>query len=320
MILSVTPNPSVDATITLHETINPGTVHRADRAFQVAGGKGVNVTHAMSLAGTESLALLPSAHGDYFLSLMDIASIPYEAVPMTDPVRINTTLTEPDGRTTKLNGPGPTLSPDAQAALAHRITELAPQASWIVFAGSLPVGVPAEWYCLLVRELRTAAPHTKIAVDTSDAPMVALGENLATAAPDLIKPNGFELGQLTGRDGYALEEEAARGDYSNVVEAAREVAQRGVNEVLVTLGGAGAALVTADEAWIATPPPTAVVSTVGAGDSALAGYIMARSTGSACGEALRNAVAYGSAAAALPGTQLPTPEQIHTEATRVRQM
>lgn len=253
MILTLTPNPSIDATLALNETINPGTVHRASQVSQVAGGKGVNVTHAVHLAGVKSVALLPAHKGDHFLSLMEEAHIPFDAVAMPGTVRINTAVTEPNGRTTKINGPGPVLDESVQSALTSSLGALAIGADWVVLAGSLPKGVPTEWYAMLVDAIRTAAPQAKVAVDTSDAPMVALSERLETSAPNLIKPNGLELGQLTGTDGEALEAAAEKGDFSGVVEAARVVVKRGIGEVLVTLGGAGAVLVTADGAWAATP-------------------------------------------------------------------
>ena len=317
MILTLTPNPSIDATLNLQEAINPGAVHRASLVSQVAGGKGVNVTHAVHLAGEKSVALLPARKGDHFLTLMEDGNIPFDAVSMPGSVRTNTTITEPGGRTTKVNGPGPELNETVQSAISSSLAALSIGAEWVVLAGSLPKGVPTHWYATLVDVIRTAAPQARIAVDTSDAPMVALAERLNESAPNLIKPNGLELGQLTDTDGNALEAAAEQGDYSGVVEAARVVVGRGVDEVLVTLGGAGAVLVTADGAWAATPPPTAVTSTVGAGDSALAGYILARRAGKDFAEALRQSVAYGSAAAALPGTQLPKPAQVNIAETKV---
>lgn len=317
MILTLTPNPSIDATVCLNEELQPGAVHRADSVSRVAGGKGVNVTHAVTLANVDSLALLPAAPSDPFLSLADDASIPVHAVDTAGAVRTNTTLTEPNGRTTKLNGPGPTLDADVQRSVADTLAEHCAHAEWIVMAGSLPKGVPAGWYTQLIGVARAANPNVRIAVDTSDAPMVALGENLENASPDLIKPNGLELGQLADVNGQALETAAENGDFSGVVDAARVVVKRGIPEVLVTLGGAGAVLVTAEEAWIATPPPITLRSTVGAGDSSLSGYILARRSGSSYPEALRQAVAYGSAAAALPGTQIPSPTELDIEHTTV---
>ncbi|MTD91354.1 1-phosphofructokinase family hexose kinase [Corynebacterium hiratae] len=318
MILTLTPNPSIDATVRLNEALEPGAVHRAESVSSVAGGKGVNVTHAVTLANVDSLALLPAAPADPFLALADDASIPVHAVHTAGAVRTNTTLTEPDGRTTKLNGPGPTLDESVQQDVAQAVAEHCANAEWIVMAGSLPKGVPTDWYTQLITVSREANPNIHVAVDTSDAPMVALGENLEVASPDLIKPNGLELGQLANVDGQALEAAAENGDFSGVVEAARVVVKRGIPEVLVTLGVAGAVLVTAEEAWAATPPPITLRSTVGAGDSSLSGYILARRSGASYPEALRQAVAYGSAAAALPGTQIPTPEELDIEHTTVQ--
>ena len=117
-----------------------------------------------------------------------------------------------------------------------------------------------------------------------------------------MKPNGEELASLTGGDADAIE-----ADPVAAARAAEVLVARGVEAVLATLGGAGAVLVTADGAWHATPPPTTVVSTVGAGDSSLFGYLLGDLRGHEPAERLRLAVSYGSAAAGLPGTTIPTP-------------
>ena len=102
--------------------------------------------------------------------------------------------------------------------------------------------------------------------------------------------------------------------------AARQLVDRGVGTVLATLGGNGAVLVTAEGAWHATPPPTTVVSTVGAGDSSLFGYLLGDLRQLAPEQRLALAVAYGSAAAGLPGTTIPTPSQVHPELVSVRSL
>lgn len=317
MILTLTPNPSIDATLALSHPLASGDVHRAVSVTQVAGGKGVNVAHAVHLAGKESLALFPARETDPFMNLIHDVNLPYAHVDMDGGVRVNTTITEPDGTTTKVNGPGPLLSDVTQNHLITSLTHHALSADWVVLAGSLPQGVPAGWYTDLIKEIRNVAPQARIAVDTSDAPMKAIAEQLDSAAPDLIKPNGFELGQLTNQDGLALERAAAAGDYSAVVRAARDVVGRGIAEVLVTLGGSGAVLVTADGAWAATPPPATVKSTVGAGDAALAGYLLGCTQGQGSAESLALSVAYGTAAAAKPGTQFPHPAELDTAHTSI---
>ena len=116
----------------------------------------------------------------------------------------------------------PGTAPDARQALddvVARLRERVGQGDWVVLSGSLPAGVDPALYARMVRELRPTG--ARIAVDTSDDPLRALGAALPGAAPDLIKPNGEELGQLTGVDGAELERRAADGDMAPVAAAAR---------------------------------------------------------------------------------------------------
>ena len=101
------------------------------------------------------------------------------------------------------------------------------------------------------------------------------------------------------------------------MSAARQLVDRGVGAVLATLGAAGAVLVDQTGSWMASPPPIAPLSTVGAGDSSLAGYLRAEVTGAPPAQRLQMAVAYGGAAAALPGTALPSPDQIDLDSVKV---
>ena len=140
-------------------------------------------------------------------------------------VRVNLTITEPDGTTTKLNSPGAEVLPlhlelMAQAILRPRLR----RADWTVLAGSLPAGAPAGFYADLVRRLREVG--ARVAVDTSEAPLQALVEALPGSAPDLMKPNGEELASFTGGDPDELEAdpEADRGSRrasSSTVASAR---------------------------------------------------------------------------------------------------
>ena len=190
-----------------------------------------------------------------------------------------------------------------QAELAEALRRRAEPEDWVVLAGSLPPGAPVEWYADLVLGLRDTG--ARVAVDTSDAPLGALVARLPDCAPHLMKPNGHELASLTGHDGDELEKDPAAA-----ARAALELVGLGVESVLVTLGGNGAVLVTGGRAWHATPPPTTVVSTVGAGDSSLFGYLLAAIECREPADRLALAVAYGSAAAGLPGTTIPHPHQV----------
>ncbi|OYD69672.1 1-phosphofructokinase [Rhodococcus sp. OK302] len=308
MIVTLTANPSIDRTVQLDQPLLRGSVLRAQSTRSDPGGKGVNVARVLSAAQLEVLAILPGNPGDPLLSALATGAIPHLGVATTGLARTNITVAEPDGTTTKINEPGAALSASTLEALAHELISRADIADWIVLSGSVPPGVHPSWYAELVAALRDHP--CRVAVDTSDAPLSALADNFPHSAPDLLKPNGEELAQLTGVDGHVLESAAQAGDPGPAIAAATRLVERGVGAVLATLGAAGAVLVTADGAWIATAPPIVAVSTVGAGDSSLAGYILAATAGADQAQCLRHAVAYGSAAASLPGTTLPTPRQV----------
>lgn len=315
MIVTFTANPSLDRTAALAAPLRRGAVHRLASVTVEPGGKGVNVARAVRLAGHDVLAVLPARSRDPILSLLEERGVPFSAVDVTHSVRMNLTLTEPDGTTTKLNEPGASLGVDDVTVLQAALVIAARRASWVVLSGSLPPGAPVDWYATLVHTLRPFG--CKIAVDTSDEPLRALAGALPGAAPDLLKPNSEELAQLSGADGHEMEERAAAGDVGPVIQAARTLVDTGVRTVLATLGAAGAVLVDAEGAWRATPPPITPRSTVGAGDSSVSGYILADVEGTDAPGRLRRAVAYGSAAATLAGTTLPSPSQIDLDGVTI---
>ena len=313
MILTLTPNPSTDRTVALAGVLERGAVLRAESVTSQSGGKGVNISRAALAAGVPTIAVVPAQQDDPFVVELLRDGIDCRPERPAGAVRVNLTLTEPDGTTTKVNTPGAVVTREDLDRLASAVEERASQATWVVLAGSLPPGAPDGWYAELVGALTGA--DAKVAVDTSGAPLVALASGLEQHAPDLMKPNGEELASLTGGDPEAIE-----ADPTAAAAAAAVLVSRGVGSVLATLGGSGAVLVTADGAWHATPPPTTVVSTVGAGDSSLFGYLLGDLRGAEPAERLRLAVAYGSAAAGLPGTTIPTPAHIRPELVEVREL
>jgi 1-phosphofructokinase len=306
MILTLTPNPSVDRTVALDGALSRGQVHRVASVTSQAGGKGVNISRAAVAADIPSIAVVPAAKDDPFVLELLGAGIDCRPVQPAGDVRVNLTITEPDGTTTKLNSPGAAVLPLHLELMAQAVLVRASSADWTVLAGSLPAGAPAGFYADLVRRLREVGG--RVAVDTSEAPLQALVDALPHSAPDLMKPNGEELASFTGADAEELESDPAA-----TAVAARQLIDRGVGTVLATLGGNGAVLVTSEGAWHATPPPTTVVSTVGAGDSSLFGYLLGDIRGLPAPERLALAVAYGSAAAGLPGTTIPQPSQVRPD-------
>jgi 1-phosphofructokinase len=315
MIITVTPNPSIDRTVTLASPLVRGAVHRVQSVSSEPGGKGVNVARALTLAGLDTVAVLPATAGDPLLAALERTGVAFRSVPVAGAVRTNVAVTEPDGTTTKLNEPGPQLDQPSVDNLTAAVVDHAATATWVILSGSLPPGMPGHWYADIVALLEPF--DCKVAVDTSDAPLAALAEAFDRAAPDLIKPNSEELASLAGVSAETLESAVVQGNPEPVVSAAQELLKRGAKTVLATLGASGAILVDATGSWLGTPPPIVPRSTVGAGDSSLAGYVRAEVGGAQAPQRLQMAVAYGSAAAALPGSALPSPAQIDLDAVRV---
>lgn len=301
MIVTVTPNPSVDRTLEVGR-IAPGEVVRATSTRIDAGGKGVNVTRALVANGQEALAVLPLGGGDGRLlaGLLADSAIPYRCVGAAAATRSNITLSEPDGTVTKINAPGQPLSPAELRALIDATEAALPGATWLVGCGSLPDGAPVDLYATLAE--RAHAAGVLVAIDTSGQPLAAA----LAAGPDLVKPNLAELVELVGRPLPTV---------PDVVVAAAEVRDRGAGAVVVSLGAAGAVLVDDAEPCIAVPPAVAARSDVGAGDTLLAGFLAA---GGAGPDALRTGVAWAAAAVALPGTSMPGPGDIDIAAVTIR--
>ncbi|MDQ0798670.1 1-phosphofructokinase family hexose kinase [Arthrobacter sp. SLBN-112] len=331
MIVTFTANPSLDRTVALPGPLARGEVQRAVSVRQESGGKGVNVSRALVASGLESLAVLPGADSDPVLAGLREQAVPFVSLPIDEPLRTNVALTEPGGVTTKINEPGPVLAADQQEALIKLLLESSRGASWVVLAGSLPPGFPDNFYAMVARRIREAGNGTAplIAVDSSGAPLAASLTDAGTSddgtgsgattpgsgKPDLLKPNAEELAELAAAAGFApATGDELEADPAAAAAAAAAVVRSGVGAVLATLGSKGAVLVTADGAWLATHPPVAAVSTVGAGDSALAGYLLAHGRGSAPADCLRQAVAHGAAAASLPGSTVPAVHQTTPDA------
>jgi 1-phosphofructokinase len=321
MIVTFTANPSLDRTVALPGPLERGEVQRAVSVSQESGGKGVNVSRALVASGLESIAVLPGADSDPVLAGLREGGVPFVSLPIAEPLRTNVALTEPGGVTTKINEPGPALDENQQEALIKLLVETARGASWVVLAGSLPPGFPADFYATAAQRLRSSADGAapRIAVDSSGQPLAAALTGGAAGMPDLLKPNAEELAELAAAAGFAspATAEDLEADPAAAAAAAAAVVRSGVGAVLATLGSKGAVLVTADGAWLATHPPVAAVSTVGAGDSALAGYLLAQGQGAAPADCLRQAVAHGAAAASLPGSTVPAVHQTTPDAVTI---
>ncbi|TQK42462.1 fructose-1-phosphate kinase [Streptomyces sp. SLBN-118] len=294
MIVTITPNPSLDRSFEL-ERLFRGEINRAAVDRVDPGGKGVNVSRALNAAGHPTTAVLPLGgfSGMLLSELLRRQGIEVATVRLRGETRINISVVEASGALTKINAPGPELTAEESAALLATARGFTgPETDWLACCGSLPRGLAPGWYADLVAQVHDGG--ARMALDTSGPALLAA----LTARPDVVKPNREELAEAVGR------ELATVGD---AVDAAGELRERGAQQVLASLGADGMLLIAGEGSWYGSAPVAAVRSDVGAGDASLAGFLGA---GGAGPKALAAAVAHGAAAVKLPGSVMPTPADL----------
>jgi 1-phosphofructokinase family hexose kinase len=283
MLLTVTPNPTIDRTLHV-PVMQIGQVHRAVTVHMAAGGKGLNVTRvALSLAmPVLTTAPLAGHTGRLVAALAEAEGLPADWYWLgAGETRTSLLLNHDQADTTVINEPGPTLSGEDWPGLAAHIERLAEPAQAVIFAGSLPLGDNGPGYADLTRRL--AARHKAVYIDTS---LVALQAVLPQPDRLCLKINQAELAAGLGQ---ALPDQAA------LLAAGQTLLERGAALVVVTLGPAGALAIAPEGCWQARSPAVDIVSTVGSGDSFLAGLAIARLQGRPVEAALAMAVACGTA-------------------------
>ena len=303
-IVTVTANPAVDRSAVVDQ-VQIDVKLRMHSVQRDAGGGGINVSRAIarlggpshaggpSLAGGPSRAVFVSGgvEGTILEELLAQEHIDATPTRIAGAIRENLTVVEESSdRQYRFGMPGPELSADELGRFEASVHERMEPGAWIVASGSLPPGVPTDFYAKLSAE--ATRNDCRFVVDTS-------GDALAAAVREgafLIKPNLRELASLVGAE--TLEDPDIR-------EAARELIRGGsVQNVVVSLGSAGALLVTSDGIARFSAPTVSVNSRIGAGDSMIGGIVGALADGSSMVEAVRWGVAAGAAAVMTPGTEL----------------
>jgi len=284
-ILTVTLNPALDLTVRLPR-LDLGEVNRSESVLSQAAGKGLNVAqvladlgHSLSVTGFLGADNVPP-----FEALFQRRGFVDAFVRVPGETRSNIKLAEGEGRITDINGPGPEVSAREQDALLERLERIAGEHELVVVAGSLPRGVEPGWLRELLLSLKQRG--LKVAFDSSGAALRAGLE----AAPWLIKPNDAELAEACG---HVLDSPAA------LAVQAEALRTRGIEQVVLSQGADGVRWFGSQGNWQAIPPKVEVASTVGAGDSLLAGMLHGLLAGWQAERVLRHATAV----AALAVTQ-----------------
>ncbi|WP_248798793.1 1-phosphofructokinase [Pseudomonas sp. MWU13-2105] len=276
-ILTLTLNPALDLTVQLAR-LEPGQVNRSEAMHTHAAGKGLNVAQVLADLGHQLTVggFLGDSNPQAFEALMARRGFVDAFVRVAGETRSNIKLAEQDGRITDLNGPGPLVDEQARQALLDKLDLIAPGHDAVVVAGSLPQGVSPEWLQALLLRLNNLG--LKVALDTSGA---ALRAGLA-ATPWLIKPNGEELAEALQIPATSLQSQA---------EIAARLQAQGIEHVVISHGAEGVNWFSAAPALQALPPKVKVVSTVGAGDSLLAGMLHGLLSAHSAEQTLRTATA-----------------------------
>ncbi|USW99002.1 1-phosphofructokinase [Pseudomonas proteolytica] len=285
-ILTLTLNPALDLTVRL-ACLEPGEVNRSETLLTHAAGKGVNVAQVLADLGhyVSVGGFLGAQNPEAFEALIASRGFSDAFIRVPGETRSNIKIAEQNGRVTDINAPGPLVSEQAQAQLLKLVEVIGPEFDAVVVAGSLPRGVSPQWFEGLLGTLKDLG--LKVALDTSGQ---ALRAGLK-AAPWLIKPNTEELAEALDCPTQTVAQQA---------RAAAHLHAQGVEHVVVSHGADGVNWFSPNAALHATPPKVSVASTVGAGDSLLAGMLHGLLSGEAPEQTLRRATAI----AAMAVTQI----------------
>lgn len=282
MIYTVTFNPSLDYIVSVDD-FQLGMTNRTDSELMLPGGKGINVSTVLGNLGIPSTALgfVAGFTGDEIVRRVEQMNIQSDFIRVEDGIsRINVKLKSIDG--TEINGAGPEIGENMIALLMEKLEQLN-EGDILVLAGSIPTSMPDDMYSRILQMLEGRGVMT--VVDATKDLLL----NVLPHHPFLIKPNNHELGEIFG---VTLTTREA------VVPYAKKLQEMGARNVLVSMAGEGAVLVTADGQVFSTPAPKGtLVNGVGAGDSMVAGFLAGWMEQTAYRHAFYMGVAAGSASA-----------------------
>ncbi|MEZ0612218.1 1-phosphofructokinase family hexose kinase [Fibrella sp. WM1] len=297
MIVTLTLNPAVDISLTTDRLVPEHKLHCSQPQYD-AGGGGINVSKAIRRLGGQSLALFTvgGASGQTLEELVEAEGIHHQTIRLSGLTRECFVVTETTtNQQYRFGTPGPTLTPDEAADCLAHINRLEPPVDYIpveyiVASGSLPPGLPTDFYAQLARKAN--AHNSRFVLDTAGEPLqAALDEGVF-----MIKPNLGELARLVNANWLETDQ---------ITEAATQlIRQKKCQIVVVSLGPRGAMLVDAAETIYVQAPPVKKLSTVGAGDSLVGGVVYALAQQRSYADAIQLGVACGTAATMNPGTEL----------------
>jgi len=291
-ILTMTMNPAIDKSSSVAHVAAERKLYCKPPRFEPGGG-GVNVCRAIKKLGGESILLYPAGGltGERLKELLNREGLNHRPFPIEGSIRESLViLEESTGQQYRFGMPGPKLKKNEWEQFLQELAAMEPVLDYVVASGSFPPGVPPDFYAQVARAGKKRGAKTIIDV-SGKALDQALQEGVY-----LIKPNVREFRELVGED---IKEE------SEIKAEAQKMVKSGRCEVLViSLGAAGALMVSEEVSEHILPPTVPIVSKVGAGDSMVAGIVLSLARGKPLRESVLFGVAAGTAAVMTPGTEL----------------
>ena len=291
-IVTMTLNPAIDKSSSVAHVTAERKLYCKPPRFEPGGG-GVNVSRAIKKLGGKSMLLYPAGGltGERLQGLLDEEGLNHRPFPIEGLIRESlVVMEESTGRQYRFGMPGPEFQEQEWEQFLTALSAMDPAPDYLVASGSLPPGVPADFYARVARAGKKKGAKTII-----DASGEALEEALKEGVY-LIKPNVREFRELVGED---IKEE------SQIKAAAQKMVKSGRCEVLViSLGAAGALMVSEEISEHILPPTVPIVSKVGAGDSMVAGIVLSLARGKPLRESVLFGAAAGTSAVMTPGTEL----------------
>lgn len=287
MILTLTLNPAIDQNVQADRLVFE------DRAYilstnEAPGGRGINASMVLHGLGAQTKAITAAGgkNGKRFEELLAKESFPVEYVKIKNNVRNNLTIIDKQGLAVKLNERGPLMQASELAKFEKALAENLPGAQWLMICGSLPPGVPADFYARVIRQ---AKQHNVLTLLDTDGDALLHG---LEAGPTAVTPNQAEAERLLNR---------ALITRQHFHDAARRILAMGAKWVVLSLGSRGAVGASENQLVEAVPPLVDAVCPIGAGDALAAAFVWATAMDKPFPDAVRWGVAAGTASAMLPG-------------------
>ena len=290
MIYTITLNPALDRTLWIQK-VRDDVSNRILEEKSFAGGKSVDVSKVLKNLGVDNIALgfVGGFAGRELEGRLLNEGIETDFVRVSGETRTNIIIHETGtGKQLAFNARGPEIKPDELMQFIEQLEKL-PCGDVVAIGGSIPLGVSPEIYRKIISLVKKCKAKVVLDVDGE-----ALRQGIK-ALPNVIKPNIHELSELAGRELKGLDD---------VVSAAKSINQQGVEIVLVSMGAKGILLVSDGQQYLAVPPNVNVESTIGAGDSSVAGFVSGLVQGKDLKQCLIYAVAAGTATTLRQGTAL----------------